>query len=239
MSLTFSPSFSLRFLLPCSLSFPLWHYAFYISVFLSPASFNIPQPILVASFIRLLLSLDPLLASLTLCHRRPLASSLSLSLSFSACRESEKKGQNLAICLSLSVSAAALWVSLDIRGSARTGVRGNPAATRGVDRDDDDDDKLPAGKALRGTADTEREHVGETWGRVGDESLEEGRRRDERGSARRGSEGEATVSREGADVEESRQTRRQTRSGRRSTRTAAPENVVKRNRDGVTKGTEL
>lgn len=156
MSLTFSPSFSLRFLLPCSLSFPLWHYAFYISVFLSLASFNIPQPILVASFIRLLLSLDPLLASLTLCHRRPLASSLSLSLSFSACRESEKKGQNLAICLSLSVSAAALWVSLDIKGSARTGVRGNPAATRGVDRDDDDDDKLPAGKALRGTADTER-----------------------------------------------------------------------------------
>lgn len=51
-------------------------------------------------------------------------------------------------------------------------------------------------------------------------------------------EGESTASGDGADVEESRQTRRQTRSGRRSTRAAALENVVKRNRDEMTKGTE-
>lgn len=52
-------------------------------------------------------------------------------------------------------------------------------------------------------------------------------------------EGEATASRDGTDVEESRQTRRQTRSGRRSTRAAALENVVKRNRDRMTKRAEL
>lgn len=107
--------------------------------------------------------------SLTLYLRLP-ASSLSLTLA--ACRESEK-GQNLAVYSSLSVSPATLWASLDIRESARTGVRGNPAATRGVDRDDDDDDKLPAGKALRSTAD-----VGD--GRVGDESLEDRRREEVR-----------------------------------------------------------
>lgn len=195
MSLTFSPSFSLRFLLPCSLSFPLWHYAFYISfsrsiypssflplrlISLSPSS---SHPLSVSFF------LYPLLASLTLCHRLPLASSLSLSLSLSICRESEKKGQNLAICLSLSVSAAALWASLDIRGSARTGVRGNPAATRGVDRDDDDD-KLPAGKALRGTADTERARrrdVGEGGRREsGGRPTERRERKCEKGTGGRG-----------------------------------------------------
>jgi len=45
--------------------------------------------------------------------------------------------------------------------------------------------------------------------------------------------------REGAKVEESRQTRRQTRSGRRSTRTAVLENAVKRNGDQTDKGVEL
>lgn len=52
-------------------------------------------------------------------------------------------------------------------------------------------------------------------------------------------EGEATALREGARVEESRQTRRQTRSGRRSTRAAALENVVKRNGDKMDKRVEL
>ncbi|KYN00802.1 hypothetical protein ALC62_08485 [Cyphomyrmex costatus] len=80
--------------------------------------------------------------------------------SFSSCRESENKGQNLAIYLSLSVSPAALWASLDIRENVRTGVRGNPAATQGVDRNDDDDDKLPAGKALRSTAGVEKARKG-------------------------------------------------------------------------------
>lgn len=75
------------------------------------------------------------------------------SLFLSRSVESQKKGQNFATYLSLSVSPATLWASLDIRENARTGVRGNPTATWGVDRDDDDDDdKLPAGKALRRVA---------------------------------------------------------------------------------------
>lgn len=68
--------------------------------------------------------------------------------------------------------------------------------------------------------------------------------REARGGSARGKDREeggeeATASRDRTDVEESRQTRRQTRSGRRSTRAAALENVVKRNKDGMTKGTEL
>lgn len=62
----------------------------------------------------------------------------------------------MASYLSLSISSAALWASLDIRENVRTGVRRNPAATRGANRDDDDDDKLPAGKALRSMAGVER-----------------------------------------------------------------------------------
>lgn len=139
----------LRFLLPFSLFHSLFGTTpFNISVFLSPASFNIPRFILVASSIRLLLFLSPFSVF------DPLLPSPSLSLT--ARRESEKRGQNLAIYLSLFVSPAALWASLDIRENVRTGVRGNPTATQGVDRDDDDDDKLPAGKALRSTAGVEK-----------------------------------------------------------------------------------
>ncbi|EGI69779.1 hypothetical protein G5I_01320 [Acromyrmex echinatior] len=104
------------------------------------------------------------------------------------CRESKKKGQNLAIYLSLSVSPAALWASLDIRENVRTGVRGNPAATQGVDRnDDDDDDKLPAGKALRSIAGVEKARKRRKGGRR--EGLEEVDVRRERKCEREGSEG--------------------------------------------------
>ncbi|KYN32821.1 hypothetical protein ALC56_12886, partial [Trachymyrmex septentrionalis] len=104
------------------------------------------------------------------------------------CRESKKKGQNLAIYLSLSVSPAALWASLDIRENVGTGVRGNPAATRGVDRnddDDDDDDKLPAGKALRSTAGVEKARKRRKGGRR-EEGLEEVDVRRERECKREG-----------------------------------------------------
>jgi len=160
--------------------------------------------------------------SLTLCHRLFLALSLSLFLSHSLSRIGEE-GSELSD-LSLSVSPAVLWASLDIRENVRTGVRGNPAATQGVDRDDVNDDKLPAGKTL--------------WSTAGVEKVWNERRKCER----KGPEGkgeETTASRDGTDVEESRQTRRQTRSGRKSTRAAALKNVVKRNKDGMTRGTEL
>lgn len=110
---------------------------------------------------------------------------LLLSLSLIVCRESKKKGQNLAIYLSLSVSPAALWASLDIRANVRTGVRGNPAATQGVDRnDDDDDDKLPAGKALRSIAGVEKARKRRKGGRR--EGLEEVDVRRERKCERKG-----------------------------------------------------
>lgn len=70
------------------------------------------------------------------------------------------------------------------------------------------------------------------------ETRRERRTRERKGPGGERREGGDCVAR--ANVEESRQTRRQTRSGRRSTRAAAlEENVVKRNGDGTTKGTEL
>ena len=86
---------------------------------------------------------------LTLCLRLFLASSLSFSHSLSRVEEEGSELSDLSV--SFRLASAALWASLDIRANVRTGVRGNPAATQGVDRnDDDDDDKLPAGKEHSG-----------------------------------------------------------------------------------------
>lgn len=209
-----------------------------MSVFLSPASFNIPRFILVAASVRLLLFYPPL-TSLTLRYRLPL---VSLSFFLSQSVESQKKGQNFATYLSLSVSPATLWASLDIRENARTGVRGNPAATWGVDRDDDDDDKLPAGKALRRVAGVEKARTRETEGwatRRGSGRPTERRKRErEREEVREGGRGDCVARQSGRGGESTNEETNALRSKEHAC-DAALENVVKRNGDRMTKGTEL
>lgn len=125
----------------------------------------------------------------------------------------------MAIYPSPSGAAAAL----DIRGSDwNTGVLGNPAATRGVDRDDDDDgddnDETLSGKGIL----QEHGRRDEVAGRRVGERPEGVWKADRRGKRAWKSGGEDRrencVARGSQSGESTTNARRQTRSGRRNTR---------------------
>ncbi|TGZ48753.1 Uncharacterized protein DBV15_06803, partial [Temnothorax longispinosus] len=111
-------------------------------------------------------------------------------------RESEKRGQNLAIHLSLSVSPAALWASLDVRenGFAEIPQR-HGESTETMTTTTNSQRGRHSGISGR------REKARERRGRVGDERVwktqhqRDGRRKCER----EGPKGEATASRDGGE----------------------------------------